>query len=452
MSAHGTQPKEVPEVLIVGGGLGGLMLALLLECIDVPYHIFERSKELRSLGSAMTLNACIFPVFEQLGLLEDLLRISSTFRTVDLYHEDMKKIGSTDMTHLKETVGYESILFARPKLYELMLKRVPAHKISRGKKVLRTDQKDGRVSIFCSDNTRYEGDILVGADGAYSSVRQSMYKRMDEKGLLPKSDLDKFSIGTILMVGVAKPENHDKYPQFKDGFARFLTVIGSSKTNNKNWSALVTPNNEICWSIAQLLSEEEAREQQFRNSEWGSETNETWINEAQDYICPLGGTMGEIIDATPKDQISKVFLEEKLFKTWYYEQTVLIGDGATNAMQDAVVLANCIFNMPDKSSESITKVFKDYYAQRFEKAEWHIKRSADMNKILFGQKWTEKLLRHITFNYVPASIVRKEAAKSFTHRPQIAWLPLVENYGNTPVEPQVGRPKNGLNKGQNNRK
>lgn len=38
------------------------------------------------------------------------------------------------------------------------------------------------------------------------------------------------------------------------------------------------------------------------------------------------GTVAEIIDATPEDRISKVMLESKFFKAWYYERTVLLGD------------------------------------------------------------------------------------------------------------------------------
>ena len=38
------------------------------------------------------------------------------------------------------------------------------------------------------------------------------------------------------------------------------------------------------------------------------------------------GTVAEIIDATPADRISKVMLESKFFKAWYYERTVLLGD------------------------------------------------------------------------------------------------------------------------------
>jgi hypothetical protein len=43
--------------------------------------------------------------------------------------------------------------------------------------------------------------------------------------------------------------------------------------------------------------------------------------------APFGLTVGELIDVTPKETISKVMLEEKMFDTWYHSRTVLLGDG-----------------------------------------------------------------------------------------------------------------------------
>ncbi len=37
-------------------------------------------------------------------------------------------------------------------------------------------------------------------------------------------------------------------------------------------------------------------------------------------------TMGVLIDNTPKELISKVMLEEKVFDTWFADRTVLLGD------------------------------------------------------------------------------------------------------------------------------
>jgi 2-polyprenyl-6-methoxyphenol hydroxylase-like FAD-dependent oxidoreductase len=50
MSSQSPKAGAKPEVMIVGAGLGGLFLALLLEQINVPYHIYERSAKVKPLG------------------------------------------------------------------------------------------------------------------------------------------------------------------------------------------------------------------------------------------------------------------------------------------------------------------------------------------------------------------------------------------------------------------
>ena len=85
-------------------------------------------------------------------------------------------------------------------------------------------------------------------------------------------------------------------------------------------------DNQISWGFGQQLSESYLRDLQFRNSEWGPEKDDNTLEQYRTFPCPLGGTLGDIFDATPKYLISKIYLEEKLFKTWHYGRTVLIGD------------------------------------------------------------------------------------------------------------------------------
>ncbi|KAF8923630.1 hypothetical protein BGZ58_002719 [Dissophora ornata] len=437
MSASNVQEQSMPTVLIAGGGIGGLMLGTLFERINIPYHIFERASELRSLGSVMTLGANILPVFEQLGLLDEIYKISKPCPSLDFYGPKAEKIGSIKLMGEKGS-GYENLLFARPKLYELLRSQVPTQKISLNKRILRTEEKDGRVHIYCSDGTMYEGDILVGADGAHSGVRQSLYKHMDEQGILPQSDLESMSIGFLSMVGVANPPNPEKYPQLKDNFSHFSSVFGGS---SDSWSAISVSDNQICWSLGVQLSESEAKELQFRNSEWSPESNDAMIKEYQDCPCPWGGTMGEIIEATPKDLISKVFLEEKFFKTWYHGRTVLIGDGAVNAMHDAVVLANCIYTADNITPEGITRAFEDFYNQRYQYSYDQFKNSSKMTQTFFGQSWLTKVIRSVLLSYLPNWVHQMSFAKTLSYRPQIAWLPLAENRGTVRVQPQTGKRK-----------
>lgn len=67
----------------------------------------------------------------------------------------------------------------------------------------------------------------------------------------------------------------------------------------------------------------------FRNSEWGPEAAEAMCKEVCDFpVARNNMTLGDLFDRTPKDLISKVMLEEKLFDTWFSDRVVLLGDGS----------------------------------------------------------------------------------------------------------------------------
>lgn len=101
----------------------------------------------------------------------------------------------------------------------------------------------------------------------------------------------------------------------------FLFIVVFSQ-----WHIFTVPDKKICWGIQVQLKNANAADMAFRNTEWGPEGNEDMIKEVYDFPTPYG-PLGQFIDATPRNRISKVFLEEKLFETWYHGRTVLIGDG-----------------------------------------------------------------------------------------------------------------------------
>lgn len=69
-----------------------------------------------------------------------------------------------------------------------------------------------------------------------------------------------------------------------------------------------------------------ADNEKYRNAEWGPEANQELIDEARNFKTPHG-SLGRLIEHTPKESISHVFLEDKLFEIWFHSRTVLIGDG-----------------------------------------------------------------------------------------------------------------------------
>ncbi|KAI1308948.1 hypothetical protein EDD11_004157 [Mortierella claussenii] len=370
-----------PLVMIVGGGLGGMFLGILLERAHIPFHIFERASAIKPLGAGVTLSVNILPVIEQLGLLDDVMKIGLPFSDMNIYNEKMRKIGVISSADRKTIDGYDTILLTRRKLYDLLLKQIPEHKITLNKRVVSTEEKDDKVYIHCADDSTYAGDILVGADGAYSSIRQGLFKDLDARGLLPKSDLKQLARGYVNIVGTAKPDDPNKYPQLKSKVTQFDTVIG---TKHLSWGVANVPGNEIVWGLAIQLTQKVTSEENRKSVEWNPNSSNEQLQEFYDLPCPWGGKMGDIVEATPMELRSKVFLEEKVFETWYHGRTVLIGDGAVSAFQDAVVLSNCLYDLLDSSPKSIKAAFQDYYEQRYHHAVKAFKLSSTVSGVMTG--------------------------------------------------------------------
>jgi len=91
-----------------------------------------------------------------------------------------------------------------------------------------SEDKDG-VTIQTADHQTHRGDILVGADGTYSAVRQSMYAAMEKDGTLPEVDRQKMSKGFACLVGTTDPLDPAKYPGLMDPSSHSILVL-SDKT------------------------------------------------------------------------------------------------------------------------------------------------------------------------------------------------------------------------------
>ena len=113
------------------------------------------------------------------------------------------------------------------------------------------------------------------------------------------------------------------------------------------------------------------------------------------------------------------------------------GLGAVNAMQDAVILANCLYDLKSNSQEDVTAAFQDYYGQRYPQTKLAYDASMVRAKLMTGQRWHEKLVRHAIFNYLPNSVYEAKLAKSSVYRPQASFLPTVPFRGSAPVLPLI---------------
>ncbi|KAF9990186.1 hypothetical protein BGZ75_003312 [Mortierella antarctica] len=408
-----------PQVLIVGAGLGGLTMAILLERAKIDYKVLERGETVRALGSATALAPNVLALFEQLGLLEGLNAISKVVMVSRVFREsDMTEISATPLEKFEKICGYNTLIMSRPDLHAFLLSHVPAERILMGKKVVSLEQDADRVTIQCGDNSIYHGDIVIGSDGAYSAVRQSLYKQLAKDGVLPAEDMEQLKVCHMSILGTTTALDPKMYKKIDDVESQCDAVIGDNK-----------PHTTIS------------------TEDWGTELSDTVSENWRSFKVPLGGTIGDLINSTPDNAVSKVALEEKLYKTWHHGRVVLIGDaahkmlpnsgrGAVNAMLDAIALANSLYEMPDTKLESITSALGEYYDERYHHAVADLVSSQHMARLLAGQTWLDRLARMVIFNLLPDFVQSKIYGKSLGYRPQLSFLPQVPSRGSEPVLPQ----------------
>ncbi|KAK3813788.1 MAG: hypothetical protein JOS17DRAFT_840621 [Linnemannia elongata] len=431
-----------PKVLIVGAGLAGLTLGMLLHKTDIPFEIYERAAEVKPLGSAMYFNSTTANLFKQCGIYEEFLAIGKYVSSIQVFNEERGHEFSMDFEGQEAEFGANGYIVARPVMYDLLLRQIPKERVHLGKKVLTMDQGGNGVLLRFSDASEAEGDILVGADGAYSAVRQGLYAKLTKAKKLPPSDALPLPFSTVCLVGQTRPLTAEEFSDIGKEQCQFRRTIGMEKMYG--WATFTTAQNTVAYNVIQFLTNEASKQNDaFRNSEWGPEAAIAMCEQVKDFPIVSGNdkelTLGDLFDWSDKNHISKVMLEEKVFKTWYDCRTVLIGDachkfspsggvGATNAMHDAIVLANRINGLPfHPIAEEIENAFKEYKEER---VDWVNKafESSKAFKTMTGQSFASKATRFVS-KHMPAWLFQRIQAQTCANRPQVSFLPLHEDTG-----------------------
>ncbi|KAG0060778.1 hypothetical protein BGZ89_011974 [Linnemannia elongata] len=437
--------RDPPKILIIGAGLSGLFLGNLLEKTNIPYEIFERApSKSRPMGSVMCLSAGILPAIEQIGALDDLMKFSKPTRTFNLYTADMGTIAKLVADEVSVT-GYDRVLFARPELYNLLLSRIPLKKIHLSKKLMSFQQNHQGVMARFSDGSTIHGDVLVGADGAHSAVRHHLFKTLKEQNKLPTNDMRSMNKGYMCFLGTTNPLDPVKFPDV-DGEESCNAMNIGDKSSPYTWVMYSVPGNRLCWNVVIQLELAAVESDQFRNSEWAPESNKRMLNSLR-HFKTIYGTLGDIFDATNDEGVSRVFFEDMLYETWNHGRTVLIGDaahkmlpstgaGAINGMQDAVILANRLYDIQPTSFETIKAALSDYRDERFDNVKSQYSNTHMSARLQFGHTIHERIIRHVVFNWMPKWMQNRQVLKDNAFRPQVNFLPQVPPRGTGVIIPQ----------------
>ncbi|KAG0204171.1 hypothetical protein BGX28_003786 [Mortierella sp. GBA30] len=241
------------KVIIAGGGIAGLSLGVMLERAGIDYLILEAASQVHPLGGIVYLGAPVLRAFEQLGLLDDLFRQSNVMTGVTLMDHKLNKVSRINADFSKDRYGYHTLTIVRPKLYDILLSRIPAYKILFGKRVASTSQINDGVRVRCEDNSTYDGDILVAADGGSSPIRKAIYDQiqMRSKKLQYPADYAKPKLDQRCVIGVSEPMSVSQFPVLASKNCEMMLVM-PKESNCIVWFVPMA-EKRIGWGITSPL-------------------------------------------------------------------------------------------------------------------------------------------------------------------------------------------------------
>ena len=150
------------RALIVGGSMSGLLAALLLRRAGWDVDIFERvESELSGRGAGIVAQPDLIETLRRLGIDPTDLGVAVTTRKI------LDASGA-----LANEFACPQVLTAWERVYRVLRDALPPQHYHRGRGVSGFEQSETRVTAHLSDGGRAEGDLLVGADGLRSTIRQ----------------------------------------------------------------------------------------------------------------------------------------------------------------------------------------------------------------------------------------------------------------------------------------
>jgi 2-polyprenyl-6-methoxyphenol hydroxylase-like FAD-dependent oxidoreductase len=167
-----------PDVLIIGGGIGGLTLALSCHQAGIAARIFEAAPEILPLGVGINLLPHGMRELSELGLAGKLAAQAIETRTLSYY----SRYGQHIISDLRgRYAGYDwpQLSIHRADLHKVLLdavqERLGKDAVQLGHKVTHIDQEAGGVTLRFENGDAARGAVAIGCDGIHSATRRQLF-------------------------------------------------------------------------------------------------------------------------------------------------------------------------------------------------------------------------------------------------------------------------------------
>ncbi|WP_346008065.1 FAD-dependent monooxygenase [Janibacter terrae] len=316
------------KIAIIGGGIGGLTLALALRKEGLDAVVHERTSQFGRVGADINLTPNAVRALDPLGVGEALRTDAARPRfriSRDGYTgEETSRLPMSEAA--EEAYGAPQLTIHRADLLDTLESAVGSEAVRLGHQLDCCEVTDAGVSLRFADGSTEEVDVVVGADGIHSAVRRSLL-----------GDEHPEFTGTVAYRAVLPTErvahlrDVDCFTKFW-GKDRYTQIVTFPLTRGKETFVFATEHRES-WS----------------EESW---TTPGRIQDLRAAYADFHEDARALLDACDEVLISALYVRDPL-TSWGHGGATLLGDaahpmmpfmaqGAGQAIEDAVVLARCL--------------------------------------------------------------------------------------------------------------
>jgi len=164
------------DIAIVGAGYGGAAAAKALTLLGADVHVYEQASRIREVGAGIGLRPPTLELFRQWGIFDAMAAVSSPSDYFEILTATGEPILKEEWPGIHDyAVPTKTRLIHRGDFIDTFLKVLPADRVHLGHRMETITDHGDRATIKFAGGKEVTADLVIGADGIRSVVRQQLF-------------------------------------------------------------------------------------------------------------------------------------------------------------------------------------------------------------------------------------------------------------------------------------